>query len=497
MNSRRDVPDTGGHTIIRPSPAHRQVVDPTRSDAAPPGATIIDLDAAGHAPKGWTQGTIIYQAAPAIVGPEPSAKIGPALLSDDADRKLTAGLGLDRGGAGLDGNRIVAAAMPLLTLLNHLRQGTSLADVDMLGNHINRAIRDFEHRLADSGVNSATVEAAKLALCATADDIIRNLPGTIGQDWARNGMLSHFFPGADPASSFFETLNRLLADPEPHYDLLEFMYHCLSLGFEGQYRDRPARAGCDLERVRRDIYETLRYFRPRAGNDISPRWQGLATAPSKPARIPLWSIAAAATALTTGCFFLLRTLLTMESDALSEKLLALNPSTPISIQRAEQASFVPLTEDTRSTGQFERIRAALARNIEANNLTLTSRGEFIVIEINNRLLFGPGKAEVKPEFLPIAANLAAALESEPGTLQIIGHTDNTKLGKSSSFASNYDLSVARATAVQKALSPGLSDPSRITVAGKGETEPKADNATKEGRAANRRVDVLIPREQAP
>jgi type VI secretion system protein ImpK len=119
-----------------------------------------------------------------------------------------------------------------------------------------------------------------------------------------------------------------------------------------------------------------------------------------------------------------------------------------------------------------------------------------VVEINNRLLFDPGKAEVKSEFLPIAANMAAALEAERGTVQIIGHTDNAKLRKTSAFASNYDLSVARARAVEKALSPGFSDSSRITVAGKGEAEPKADNATAEGRAANRRVDVLIPREQA-
>lgn len=496
MNSRHDVPGTGGQTIIRPSPAHEQL-DPTPADAALPGATVIDLDAAGHAPAGWIQGTIIYQAAPPLGGPDTSTTARTGRLPEDADRRLAVGLGLDGGSARLRANRIVAAATPLLTLLNHLRLETFLADTEVLGSQITRSIRDFERRLADTGVNSETVQTAKLALCATTDDVIRNLPGATGKDWARNGMFSHFFPAADPASSFFETLNRLLADPEPHYELLEFMHDCLSLGFEGQYRNRPARGGSDLERVRRDVYETLRYFRPRAGDDISSHWQGLATTPNKPVRMPLWSIAAAAAALTTGCFFLLRTLLTMESDALSEKLLALNPSTPISIQRAEQASFAPLTQDFRSTGQFERIRAALARDIQAGNLALASRGDFIVVEINNRLLFDPGKAEIKSEFLPIAANMAAALEPERGTLQIIGHTDNAKLRKSSAFASNYDLSVARARAVEKALSPGLSDPSRITVAGKGETEPIADNATAEGRAANRRVDVLIPREQAP
>ncbi|HWK66922.1 MAG TPA: type VI secretion system protein TssL, long form [Rhizobiaceae bacterium] len=495
-NSRCDIPGTGGQTVIRPSPARRQL-HPAHSDTISPGATVIDLDAAGHAPSGWAQGTVIYQAAPALADPDAPRRKSTVRPSDGADRKLATGLGLDGGTDGLHANPIVVAAMPLLTLLGHIRSETFPAEFDELGSHAIRAIRDFERRLADAGIKSDTLHTAKLALCATTDDVIRNLPGAIGQDWARNGMLSHFFPAADPASSFFEALNPLLADPEPHCEVLEFMHHCLSLGFEGQYRNRPARAGFDLEQVRHDVYETLRYFKPRAADEISPHWQGLAVTSNKPVRMPLWSIAAVATALVTGCFFMLRALLTLESDAVSEKLLALNPTTPITIERAEQASFLPLAEVSGSTGQFERIRSALAQEIEAGKLSLVTRGDFIVIEINNRLLFEPGKAEVKSDFLPIALNVAAALEPEKGTLQIIGHTDNTKLRKSSPFASNYDLSVARAKAVEKALSPGLTDPSRITVAGKGETEPIADNTTAEGRAANRRVDVLIAKEQAP
>ena len=137
----------------------------------------------------------------------------------------------------------------------------------------------------------------------------------------------------------------------------------------------------------------------------------------------------------------------------------------------------------------------LAKDVVGGGLSIGTKGDFIVVEINNLLLFQSGSAEVKAEFQPIAADIAAALEPEPGPIRIVGHTDNVKPRKSSAFKSNFDLSVARAKAVETVMAPQFSDPTRIAVDGKGEDEPIADNATPEGRAKNRRVDVMIPREE--
>ena len=137
----------------------------------------------------------------------------------------------------------------------------------------------------------------------------------------------------------------------------------------------------------------------------------------------------------------------------------------------------------------------MAKDIEGGGLTVETKGEFIVVEINNLLAFQSGKADLKAEFDPIAARIAAALEHEPGTIRIVGHTDDVKPRKSSVFKSNYDLSVARAEAVEKVIAAKINDPSRITVEGRGEDEPIADNKTPEGRARNRRVELMIPREE--
>ncbi|RWA58833.1 MAG: type VI secretion system protein TssL, partial [Mesorhizobium sp.] len=148
-----------------------------------------------------------------------------------------------------------------------------------------------------------------------------------------------------------------------------------------------------------------------------------------------------------------------------------------------------------TTTQIDRMRAALAKEIDGGGLTVGTKGNFIVVEVNNQLLFASGQAELKAQFQPFAADIAAALNAEPGPIRIIGHTDNVKPKKSSQFKSNFDLSVARAKAVQEMMAKQLKDPSRLSVDGKGEDEPIADNGTAEGRAKNRRVDVMIPKEE--
>jgi type VI secretion system protein ImpK len=68
---------------------------------------------------------------------------------------------------------------------------------------------------------------------------------------------------------------------------------------------------------------------------------------------------------------------------------------------------------------------------------------------------------------------------------------------SSGFKSNLDLSVARATAVEKMIAAAIGDSSRLSVEGRGDDEPIADNATPEGRAQNRRVELMLPLEKTP
>lgn len=497
MSSKDDPSGSGGRTVIRGSPRRAPQPDP----AAPSSALLAKSDPtiiyASSEPQPPPSGTVIYQSAP--LGERQHDANKPQKRA-----RTQSGISLDTLFEAVDhvqvagANPIMVAAAPLLMLLGHLRTVTVETDAAPLAQYVASSIEEFEWKAADAGVAEEDARIAKYALCETADDIIANLPGVGPDIWAQHSMLSRFYGIEVPGNGFFEALNTVLADPAERSDLLELVHACLSLGFEGPYRGMTSGEN-SLEPVRQDVYAALRYFRPLAEDELSPRWQGLsATLARRPARLPLWAIAAAALALVTGTFFWMRNDISREGDALAAKLLALTPSTPVVIERTD---FVPLVEEAKpvetapTVAQIDRIRAALAQDIQSGGVTVGAKGEFIAIEINNALLFEPGKAETKPEFAPVAGRIAAAFGAERGQIKIVGHTDNVKPRQSGAFKSNYDLSVARAEAVEKALVPQIGDASRISVEGKGEDEPIADNGSPDGRAKNRRVDVMVQREE--
>lgn len=506
MSSKDDPFGANGRTVFRPNPGpgpKPRSTEPTPAES--PDSTVFDPGAAQNPPAGWgPSGTVVHQGTPfgenAAAGADP-----PPRMAAKTARKIPQDVLLDaREPIEYSiANPIMAAAAPLLIFLGNLRLIPVETQAAPLADHVADSIREFERGIAEAGIAEEDARIAKFALCETADDIIGNLPGIDRDGWIRQGMLSRFFQAGAAGVGFFAALNKILTTPETHQDLLELMHACLSLGFEGQYRGAPRQDG-SLERVRRDVYETLRFFKARPGDDVSPRWQGLsAMTAGRSARVPLWAVAAATLTLLVAAFFVLRTLVTNQGDALAAELLALAPSTPIKIERSD---FVPPAQEqpveqeaapVARTARIDRIRSALSKQIESGGLTVDTKGDFIVVEINNQLLFPSGQADVKAGFEPIAGAIAAALQPEPGQIRVVGHTDNVKPRRTGTFKSNYDLSVARAEAVKKMMAPKFSDPSRLAVEGKGEDEPIADNATAEGRARNRRVDVMIPREETP
>ena len=118
--------------------------------------------------------------------------------------------------------------------------------------------------------------------------------------------------------------------------------------------------------------------------------------------------------------------------------------------------------------------------------------EGLLVTIRDSILFDPGQATVKPEYVPIAKELSTMLESDPArNIVITGHTDNVPAGPN--FSSNFELSVLRATNFLNLLieSNDQLDPTRFSAKGNGEYRAIAPNDTAEGRAKNRRVEVLI------
>lgn len=118
--------------------------------------------------------------------------------------------------------------------------------------------------------------------------------------------------------------------------------------------------------------------------------------------------------------------------------------------------------------------------------------EGLLVTIRDSILFDPGKAVIKPEYIPIAKELAGVLVSDPArNIVITGHTDNVPVGPN--FSSNLELSLMRASNFYLVLlnSNSKLKSENFSAKGYGENRAIAPNDTPEGRAKNRRVEVLI------
>ena len=139
-----------------------------------------------------------------------------------------------------------------------------------------------------------------------------------------------------------------------------------------------------------------------------------------------------------------------------------------------------------------RISEALL-NYRGKGLSIKQRNGKVYISMENKLLFKSGKWNIELQGKQALMRLSKVLEENPDiSILIEGHTDNIPFTSNGSMESNWDLSTKRATAVVKILLENNNIlPQNLTAAGKSEFIPIASNTTIEGRAANRRIEIIL------
>ena len=133
-------------------------------------------------------------------------------------------------------------------------------------------------------------------------------------------------------------------------------------------------------------------------------------------------------------------------------------------------------------------QAADLRTVNVN-FTVTNNGRYLVVNMPQDLLFATDSATLRPDLTRDIKSIAANLQQYPNSqIEVVGHTDNT-----GSSAYNQDLSQRRAVSVADVLRGAGVPNARIAAFGRGEDQPlpNASNLTPEGRAQNRRVEIII------
>ena len=132
-------------------------------------------------------------------------------------------------------------------------------------------------------------------------------------------------------------------------------------------------------------------------------------------------------------------------------------------------------------------QAAELRGSLSSNISVTNNGDHLVVNMPQDLLFATDSASLRPDLTYDIKTVAASLLKYPNSrIEVIGHTDNT-----GSAAYNQDLSQRRAVSVANILRESGVPNGRVTAYGRGEDQPVASNLSAEGRAKNRRVEIII------
>jgi type VI secretion system protein ImpK len=379
---------------------------------------------------------------------------------------------------------VVAAAGRLILLANHIKTLAVGPDLESLRRTTVAELDAFTKRARALGLEPKSVQLAHYILCAFLDDAVMSTPWGGQSQWSTQSLLVVYHKDARGGDRMFQFAEQMERDPSSEPRLIELLYLCLSLGFEGRAALDPRGQNVLVQR-RAGLAALVQRQRAAPSGELSPQWHGQKIASGRfGSQIPLWAVLAGIGIVALLVFAALLMHLSSRGNAAIEAVdravgtVAVPPPPPPPPAQAE-------------TPLYEKVQDILRPDVAAGRLELTREGNEIVIRLHNQGLFASAQADASGSWSDTFAHLAQAANLTKGPVKVEGHTDDQAI-RSLQFPSNQELSEARARSVAQAIEgAGLADASRLAIAGFGATQPIGDNATDAGRTLNRRVELRV------
>lgn len=374
-------------------------------------------------------------------------------------------------------NPMLAAANPLLMMLQTLRAASPPGNVIDLRNKLIDTVKEFDATCARQHLPDLDRNIANYALCAVVDECVQMTPWGGTANWAQQSLLIHFHRENWGGEKFFDILNRIAGTPAKYQSLLELFYVCLALGFMGRFHLEGPNGRQAVAELREKVFQLIRQGRPEVDRTLSSHWRGLEVAGRHFRGFGFVGAAAGVLALLClGLFTFYWFSLGTSIDALALERLTLRKAAPTAIVVAPAAK--------------PRLAQLLAAEITDKQVEVRDMQLESVVTLLGANLFESASATPSGPAGALIDKVADALKQVEGKVLVTGHTDNIPY-RSLRFASNWDLSKERAASVARIVAARIGDPARVSFEGRGDTEPVAKNETVEGRAQNRRVEIVL------
>ncbi|WP_322867352.1 type VI secretion system protein TssL, long form [Aquicoccus sp. G2-2] len=394
-------------------------------------------------------------------------------------------------------NPLVNAFSILLGMAPELERATAPENPDVLRERLLDNLTYARDSAVSAGVPLSRADQAAWFVAALLDDIAINTPWGGASGWPAMPLVVSLYGNVDAGERFFDLSEDLMRYPERDPELLELAYLCLSLGFRGRHRIDGAAGEAALTQMRNQMARLLR-DRDAEDKPISPHWEGVvAEDEDRGFIVPIWSIALMAIALITAVYVGLSIRLSTRGEQLFTLATVLPPPERAEIFRpiAEQAETPVMTIKP----VFLELLPLFAKEAPEDTAKALSGKEdvsiaTVAVQGTKPELFRSAKASVNEPYLPLIASIAKVIVENQefiGQVKIIGHTDSVPVQRTNPFQSNQKLSEARAKTIADLLIKNGVPATLVSSEGRADTQPIGDNKTREGRARNRRVEIVL------
>lgn len=247
-------------------------------------------------------------------------------------------------------NILISCSSTLLGVYSSLKNTMHHNDERGLYSRLVNELKIFERHAKEEMVQPEIVLAARYVLCSMLDEAILNTPWGSAGHWSQHTLLSTFHNETAGGEKFYLLLERMKQTPAENIDMLELMYLCLSLGFEGKYR--VIHNGKEqIEIIRDDLHSLIRNFRGEFERDLSFGWHGVERKASTLTEyLPLWVVASVFAAIMFFSYLGFRVWLSESSVEVTDRIDKIN--TILNENQEKQSAF-----------QFDKVNKESSDNI--------------------------------------------------------------------------------------------------------------------------------------